>query len=226
MKLALSVGCVLVALALAQAQARADRSIFLHGTKIDGVTNQTFRACDVTIDSSGNVLITAKGYSIERKDIKSDSAASGTTLQQVKSEAAGGGAPSDPAHGSPPPAAEKPSKRYFLVSMQNRTGATQYDVDVLINGKFIRTIHSKEAQTVIEVTGWMVAGKNQVTMAARKSYGGGSRVSSSPADFFKVILGEGSENGGKVIIDLPLVEFKRTADELANPSGEYTVTAR
>src|SRR5262249_25628635 len=66
---------VLAMLAALAEPARADRSIFLNGVKIDGVTNQTFRGCDVTIDAAGNVLISARGYSVERKEVKEVGAA-------------------------------------------------------------------------------------------------------------------------------------------------------
>lgn len=192
-------------------------SVFLNGVKIDGVTNQTFRGCDVTIDSSGNVLITAKGYRVERSEQKTENGgAPGQTVIVQQSEAA----PTQPA------VPGRPTKRYFLISMQNRTGATQYDVDVLVNGKFVGTVRSKEMQVIKEITGWVHDGGNQVVMSAKKNYGGGARVSSSLADYFKIIVGEGTENAGKVVIENPLVEFKRTADETSNQSQEFTFKAR
>jgi hypothetical protein len=192
-------------------------SVFLNGVKIDGVTNQTFRGCDVTIDSSGNVLITAKGYRVERSETKTENGgAPGQTVIVQQSEIGP----------SPSQAPSRPSRRYFLVSMQNRTGATQYDVDVIVNGKFVGTIRSKEMQVIKEITGWVHEGGNQVVMAAKKNYGGGARVSSSVADYFKIILGEGTENAGKVTLENPLVEFKRTADETSNPTQEFSFKAK
>ena len=49
---------------------------------------------------------------------------------------------------------------------------------------------------------------------------------SSIADYFKIIVGEGTENAGKVVIENPLVEFKRTADETSNQSQEFSFKAR
>src|SRR5215831_13797006 len=200
----------------------ADRSIFLNGVRIDGVTNQTFRGCDVTIDSQGNVLITARGYAVERKEVKEVGGA-GPPVQVITQ--------TGPAASAPAPASDTMSvrlgKRYFLVSMQNRTGATQYDIDVFINQKFVKTVRSRDAQqTIVEVTPYMFAGQNHIVMSARKNYGGGGRTSSSPADFFKIIIGEGSESAGKVVLENPLVDYKRTADETQNVNGDYQVKAR
>lgn len=192
-------------------------SVFLNGVKIDGVTNQTFRGCDVTIDSTGNVLITAKGYHVERTETKTENSGGPpqTVIVQHSEE--------KPAT---PPAPARPTKRYFLVSMQNRTGATQYDVDVIINGHFVGTIRSKEMQVIKEITGWVHEGQNQVVFSAKKNYGGGARVSSSLADFFKIILGEGTESAGKVVMENPVIEFKRTADETTNINQDYSFKAR
>src|SRR5215510_13246247 len=163
----------------------ADRSIFLNGVKIDGVTNQTFRGCDVTIDAAGNVLISARGYSVERKEVKEVGAA-GSSVQVIAPGA-------------------RLTKRYFLVSMQNRTGAAGFDIDVFINEKLVKTVRSRDSQTIVEVTPYMFVGANHVVMAARKNPPVGAHASTAAEDFFKVVLGEGTERGGKVVLESSLV---------------------
>ena len=40
-------------------------SIYLNGTRIDGVTNQKFEKCTVTIDDKGDIYISAPGYAVQ-----------------------------------------------------------------------------------------------------------------------------------------------------------------
>ena len=79
-------------------------SVYLNGVKIDGVSNQKFERVTVRIDEKGNVLIEAPGYAVKQVE-------------------------------GPPPDATGPaqgtiSKHYFLVTEQNVTGMTEYDVDL------------------------------------------------------------------------------------------------
>src|SRR2546429_8926600 len=51
--------------------------------------------------------------------------------------------------------------------MQNRAGATQYDIDVFINEKFVKTVRSRDAQTIVEVTPYMFVGANRAVTTTR-----------------------------------------------------------
>ncbi len=54
----------------------------------------------------------------------------------------------------------------------------------------------------------------------------GSRKSESPQHVFKVIIGEGNEGGGRVMIDNPLLRFQRTAAQSEDVTEELTLTTR
>jgi hypothetical protein len=173
-------------------------NVYINDEKVEALTKEVvLKNVDVRIDTKGNVFISAKGVRV--------------------TPATGGGAPA---------AEGQAAKRYYLVTMQNRPGATQYKVDLFINGKWTRQVHSKNAQEISELTRHFKAGRNAVHLVATKDYGGGPRISASPADYFDVLIGEGNESGGRILLERRLVEFRRTADETDNRQAGYTVEIR
>lgn len=191
--------------------------VSLNGINIDGVANQRFENCTVTIDASGNVNIEAKGYTVR--------AAGGGAVPALKAVPLAPAAPPP----APPPAAgpaapEKLARRYFLVTEQTRPDGTQFDIAVFINAKWIRELKSQEDQVVAEVTRYLRPGPNKVTLAATKRPG--ERKSTSPDVVYRVVIGEGDQGGNHVRIDLPLVDARRTAAEGADVTEEFTLVAR
>jgi len=178
-------------------------SVFLNGTKVDGLTNTKIDKCSAEFDAKSNVLLTCPGYA-------------------VRVEGA------DPA--KPPPAKEEPAptqvnKHYFLVTEQGQIGASDYDFDLFINSKFVRKLRSEEEQIVTELTKHLQPGKNVVTFVAKKRVGK-DRHSFSPEHFFRVIIGEGAAGGDKVMIDEALVTFQKTAADTADATQEFALDAR
>lgn len=198
-----------IALAIAVASASATAAVYVNGVNVEGAAlNQKFERCTVTFDGKGNVMIDAPGYSI----------------QSV----------------SPPPAANEPApvqpsvaaspsgmlaKKYFVVSEQSMQGMTQYDIDLYINSKWVRKFRSDDDQIVTEVTQYLHPGPNKLLFVAKKNVVG-ARKAFTPAATYMVTLGEGDANGDKVVIDNPLVTYKRGADQMDDASQEYTVTGR
>ena len=54
----------------------------------------------------------------------------------------------------------------------------------------------------------------------------GGRRSTSAGAYLKVIVGEGSSGGGNVMIDAPMLDYKRSAAETENVNEEFTLQAR
>ncbi len=176
------------------------QSVYLNGTRVDGLTSAKIEKCAVEFDAKGNVLLTCPGYAV-----KVD------------------GAPAKPSPGAETPT--QITKHYFLVSEQSVVGATDFDIDVFINSKFYRRLHSHEESYVGEVTPLLVPGKNVVTLIARKR-AGGSRKSFSPEHYFRITLGEGAEAQSQVMIDNPLLTYQRTAADASDDTRELTIVAR
>jgi hypothetical protein len=181
------------------AGAVAKGSVFLNGVNIDGVTNQKFENVTVVIDEKGNILILAKGYEVQS-------------------------APTTPKP-TPPAAAGPVSKRYFLVSETSAPGLAQYDIDVFVNSVWIKRVSSSDAQAVTEITRHLRRGKNSVHFTATKVLAD-ARKSASPQHYVKIYIGEGNMGGNNVMIDNPLLEYRRDASEMQNFADEYAVEGK
>ena len=189
-------------------------SVFLNGVRIDGVTNQKFeKVSSVRIDEKGNVHIDAPAYAV--KVVNAPSAPAPAPAVAAPAPAP---APVDTA-----PA--RITRRYWLVTEQSAVGMSEYDIDLYVNSRWVRKLRNGEEQVISEVTRELQPGKNTVLMIARK-VAGSSRRSESPQHVFKVIIGEGNEGGGNVMIDNPLIRFQRTAAETEDLSEEFTLITR
>lgn len=203
------------------------RSVYLNNVKIDGLTNQTFVNCTVFIDAHGDVYLTAKGYAVERVEktpegrvtSQTTSVPTSPTAKVVSSttQSSASGAPPRPDH---------LTKRYYLVTMQSRVGATQLVIDVFVNGSLVRQVSARDEQTVEDLTGRLRPGPNRITLVPHRVLGPNGRISSSPSDWFQVVIGEGLLAGGKVSIDNVLVDWKRTAADETDDKAEYAVDGR
>jgi hypothetical protein len=196
---------VLCGLAMLLCDARLGHAgnVYLNDDKIEALTKEVvLKNVDVRIDVKGNVFITAKGVKVT----------------------------SSTDRGKTPPADRatdgEVTKRYWMVTMQNRTGATQYKVDLFLNQKWVKQVHSKNAQEFFELTRYLKPGTNTVHLVATKDYGGGTRISSSAADYYDVIIGEGSEIQGRIVLTRKLVEFRRTAEETDNRQAAYSIAVQ
>ena len=215
---------------LAVPAAAAGPRVSLNGVSIDGVTNQRFENCTVTIDEHGNLNIEAKGYAVRTGGGAQPAlraaplAASPLPPAASTPPAAAAAPPAAPAPAPVAPAPEKLTRRYFLATEQTRPGGTQYDIAVFINAKWIRELKSDEAQVVAEVTRYLRPGMNKVTLVATKRPG--DRKSTSPDVVYRVVIGEGDEGGDHVRIDRTLVDARRTAAESGDVTEEFALVAR
>jgi hypothetical protein len=167
--------------------------VYLNGVRATGLKNQTLQNCTVTFDAFGNIQILAKGYAVKKVE--------GT------------------------PTGNSPGVRgkYFLVSTFSRPGYAQFDVDVYVNGKWIRKVRSGEGQVILEISKFLPSGRVTVLFAATKNLGGKPRLSTSSADYLQVLVGEGTAGGGTVNITRTLAEFRATADRTGNYNQESVV---
>jgi hypothetical protein len=177
-------------------------SVYLNGVNVDALRSQKFEKCkSVRIDERGDVHLDCPGYQVEQQ------------------------AGLVPAPLVPAAVAAAMSRRYWLVTEEKDGASAQYEVDVFLNGKFVRKIRAGEPQVVLEITRYLHPGSNKVLFAATKRADGG-RKSTSAASFVKLVVGEGNEGGNTVTIDNPLIETKRTAAEIENVNEEFTIQGR
>ncbi|TQF15656.1 hypothetical protein FJV41_12255 [Myxococcus llanfairpwllgwyngyllgogerychwyrndrobwllllantysiliogogogochensis] len=218
-------------------------SVYLNGVLIDGVTNQKFEKATVRIDEAGNIHIDAPGYRASTSSVTppptapaqaaAPPATPGTTPAAAQPSTPQAMAVPAAAQGTPPAAATpavattpgRITQRYWLVTEQTVPGMTEYDIDVYVNSRWLRKLRGNEDQVVVDVTKHLQPGSNQVMLMARK-VSTGSRRSDSPKHVFRVIIGEGNEGGGNVMIDNPLIRFQTTAAESKDVTQEFTLTTR
>lgn len=184
--------------------------VYLNGVNIDGLTNQRFEKCTVIIDEKGAVQLSCPGYSIQSQALGKSGASIVPESSNTPTEV---------------PSPGRITKRYWLVTEQNMPGATQFDVDLFINSKWIRKLKSNEDQIITEMTKYLEPGPNKILLAAHKNIIG-ARKSYSPEHYFRITIGEGNVGGDQVMIDNPIVEFKRTAAQTDDASQEFTLVAR
>jgi hypothetical protein len=176
-------------------------SVYLNGVNIDGVRNQSFEKCkSARIDENGDVRLECPGYQVEP-----------------------GQRPAAPAAKTNAPKAL--TRQYWMVSESEDSAAAQYDVDVSVNGRFVRRIKAGDPQVAVDITRFITAGPNKIRCSAVKHLEGG-RKSEDPGRFLKITIGEGKQDGEMVTIDTTLVECKRTAAETSNVNQEFTLEGR
>jgi hypothetical protein len=210
---------VAVVVLLAGGAAEA-RHVFLNGVKLDdnvAVKAQTFAGCEVRIDESGDIHITAKGYKVF-----SSVPGGSPPPPQPPAPAPAAPPPVTPPPPPPPPIAKPAVPRpTWLISKESFHGATQYDIDVYINEAFVKKVRSVDDPIVLDVSRWVQNGENRVRMIAVKQLGE-RRVSTSAADTLEVILGQGNASGGMVTVDKVLVTFRRNANEVQNIREDFS----
>ncbi len=201
------------------------RDVYLNGVKLDAnvtIKPQTFSGCDVRFDDKGDIYVTAKGYNV--------------TATPAPPTQTAPPPPPPPPPPAPPPApvpAARPKeavvdlakKGVWLVSKQTQRGVVQYDVDVFVNGAFVKKVKSVEDPVVMDISRWIKPGDNRVRLVAQKNVPD-KRMSMSPTDTLEVIIGEGILGGSTVNIDRVIVDFTRNASETGQITEEYSVAAR
>jgi hypothetical protein len=205
------VAIAVAALGLLPAAAIA-KSVYLNNIRIDGVEglrNLKLEKVAVRFDEKGDIFIDAPGYQIKMLEPGAASPASQSTASDTEERVPNA----------------KLTRRYFLVTEQSAPGMTEFDIDVFVNSKWIRKLGNADEQLYTEITRHLVAGKNTVLLNARK-ISSGARKSYSPEHVFRVIIGEGNTGGNHVMIDRPLVDFKRTAADGENVSKEFSFVTR
>ena len=178
-------------------------TVYLNGVAITGVPNQTFKNCTVTTDASGNVYIDAPAYKVEAPGAKAAA----------------------PVASAPQQAGLAPTQRYWLITERTPEMA-DYDIDVFVNGKWLRKFLNEEERQVIEISQYFKTGPNKVALMARKRKNSKDRKSSSPAHYFRIVIGAGKMNGRSIMVTESLVDYRRTAAEVDDRNDIFTVTIR
>jgi hypothetical protein len=179
---------------------------------VKGLENFTFEKCNnVKVEANGDVKVDCPGYDLKPSAEAAAAAAAGTN---------------EPPKTGPAPAPEnlgKLAKRYWLVASQTQVGATQFDIDLYINKKWVRRFKNGDSTAVVEITKNLAPGDNQIIFAATKS--------SEPRKFtgadavYKIIIGEGDIAGANLRLDKVVIQYEKTAADVDSATDEKVISA-
>lgn len=153
-------------------------------------------------------------------------------------------APVAPAAVAPPPVATPPSasppvqpqvilpdgpapsdtQHYYITTVQpsGRAGMAQWDCDLYINQVFVKRFRSKEIdpEPLTDITRFLKPGENAIHFAAKKEEG--QRLSTSPADYFELVLGNGEMREGQVLLTR-VASYRLTAADTGASTFDKTL---
>ena len=95
------------------------------------------------------------------------------------------------------------------------SGSSGHEVDVYVGGVKVKTIRSGEPQVILDLGQFLRPGENEISFTARaKSPGGGALV------FY---IGSASNQGGRLNMDAPQIEYKRRASDGGDDLKNFTL---
>jgi hypothetical protein len=182
--------------------------VYLNGNKITGYSEVDFGKVGVTLDAEGNVHIDAPDYQV----------------QEVVPEGAEPTPPPAPKKDpEPPPNPAGLEKQYFIVTQGSAPGATGYDVKLMVNNKFIKSLSDTIPQHVVELNEHLEAGANTISFLAQRK---DRQPKGSGADaHFTLLIGRGSADGGQLSIESVLHEFKLQANHQGEKAETFQIQA-
>jgi hypothetical protein len=175
-------------------------ALYINGVRVDGVTNVKLQNVDVEIDAQGDVHVTAKGYEVNVNEGKTKAKPTPSTPTNTKLQ---------------------PTK-YYLTMAQN--GDPQWDVDVFVNGQYLRRFSAGQTSAPLDVTRFVKAGDNSVRFHAVKQEG--TIRSIQPGDLIQLTLDADQSlvNGRHELTHI--YSYKRTAAETGMFDESVSVTIR
>lgn len=182
-------------------------SVYVNGVDVGDMRSQTFEDCTVVFDSSGNLHISAPGYDIQVAE-PLPVVPSTTVRPYVVPVAAPVPVPAAPAAMGVGPG------QFWLVS--DDSGSQGHAVDVFVNGTLVRSVHSGQAQVIVDLGPYLNPGANRVHLQAQSTSPTGGPL--------YVYLGAGNNASGTVLMDSPDIQFGLGPSRRGETSRDYTLT--
>jgi len=178
--------------------------VYLNGVQITGAKDQVIDKAKVVLDRNGNIHITAPDYKVR--------------------EVGGGGDTARPPDAQATTANLK--AQYFVVTEVTNPKMIGYQVQVIVNNKFVKTLTDEVPQYILELNNYLKEGTNTVSFRAIRPKGKSAK-STNASDAFSLIIGEGKgKEGGTLTIDKVLGEFKVTAIDRGEKANTFTIQAK
>jgi hypothetical protein len=199
-------------------------SVYVNGVQVDGLRNQSFQGCEVTIDAEGNIHVTAPGYHIEvvggseKKKRSSAPAAAAPPVAAFEpgldlSDGGAVAAPSGPTT-STLRGGLVPQGAWWLLAEDLGGG---HQVAVYVNGAKVLGMSSGAGSAIRDLGGYLRPGENTVRVDATSA--------SSASGSLGVYVATGEDRSGAVVLASPRVRFSTSGDQGA-VSREYTLVVQ
>ena len=120
----------------------ASPSIIFNGVDITGVTDQKFTNVTVEFDSNGNIILTAPSSTLPAQIV-------GSNLPT----------PLPPPSIDTLPDTVKPT---YIIATFDSPGLLGHNVDVYVNGQFVKTFYQGTAQQTYDISAFLHRGKNTI----------------------------------------------------------------
>lgn len=204
---AMVAAAALALVSLSYSAAAKPRKVFLNGEDLGDVVvqNHTFKGCIVRFDAQGNVHITAPGLQIKTQPLRTSrgKVATGKTLDHVA----------------------KYGRKFFLVSRVEHDGRRlSYTFTVHVNGKKIAVVNPAGAMAVHTVTHLIRKGTNTVRITP--TYRSAANATRSPRDRLQIVVGAGEVKKGTVVIDNPVVSYRRDGSQTTRYTKVFRFTVK
>lgn len=180
-------------LLLLPAFAYADAKVFINGVDITGVKNQSFANVNVSLDSNGNVQITSDKYKIVETTPDNNVKPSSSSPAQLV-------APPTPEPDTPDTLPNN-NNPVFLVAAFNYPGLLGYNIDVYVNGKFVKTITQGDALSTCDISAFTVKGLNTIR--------------------YQMIMAADSGTASKALVSLSLAQMTASRGNKKELTGEF-----
>lgn len=183
---------------------------------VEGLEGQRFEKCSVVrIESGGHLRIECPGYDLRpegrqgrsRNDGPAETRRTGRTADPAA--AAPADPPPGPAAAAARPAAPRLAQRYWFIAHPSEPGTFPYDVELYVNGRFVRRFRSEESTTELELTSKLVPGVNKLLLAPSRN-----QRSLRPGQSFAFVVrsGETASASPDALVDYAVASDDETGD--------------
>lgn len=189
---------IAVLFCLLPAMAFAAPNVIFNGVDVTGATNQQFTNVTVEFDAQGNVILTAPQYKLVDTTPKAAVAPSAVAPAQVNPS------PSTvpvPAAASDIPTLPDGVNPTYLVAMFDSPGLLGHNVDVYVNGKFVKTLSQGQAQQSLDISSYLTKGKNTVQ--------------------YRMMMAADSGSSSKATVELSLSKLTGKQGNAVELTGQY-----
>jgi hypothetical protein len=181
---------ILVSTFTISSKGEAKKKVFLNGMDLSKylIVDTVLKGVTVKFDKKGNIYLIAKGYNFnpEKSDKNKNDSQEDAKVDPKATE-------------------------FYLVTFPKPAKANiGYDIDLMINGKFVKRIYSNDGQVVYPITSSLKKGKNKINLISKKKKLKGGK---KPSGSMKIAIARGYESKGNYLIKKLIWTVSRSSSD-------------